>query len=282
MISEISDNLTRSDQDRLYAELEKLCPDRLGKKLDRIPDDCLPIVEEIAGHLYRLVMSVAKKCSVRRGNLSFDDLVQEGCIGLLRGIWRFNPGKKVKASTYVTYWIKQSINRAIDTQSKTIRIPVEAIAVNNKISIISNRHKKLNGFTPNIHEIADYLELKPEKVKRIIEHNHVSNTTSLDIEVEDSLQSLYNFIPNKDTIDCERLVEISELEKNLDEIFREILSAREERLIRMRFGLSPYEKAMILDQIGEKFGFTRERARQIEKEALSKLRENASLLREFL
>ena len=278
--------LSASKQNELYAELDKLCPERLVK--DKRPCDppaeCIPVVTEIASYLYRLVKSIAEKYRYKCGDLAIDELVQVGYIGLLRGIWRFDNSRGFNVTTYVTYWINQNIGRFISDQSRVIRLPVHVGSALGKINKAINNYQRQNGDHPSVDHISEHTEIKPKKVNEFLKLRYTINTESLDqkIEADDNDDtSLYDFQFVSQNID-QQINEI-ELGESLDNALAE-LTAREERILRMRFGLMPYIHPMTLKEIGEKFGLTRERARQIEAEALDKLRELdcVSELEEFI
>lgn len=264
---------------REMGQFSMLSAEKEAELANRIAEGDQSAKNELVEANLRLVVSLARH--YQGCGLSYQDLIQEGNIGLIKAAEKFDVSKGFRFSTYASWWIKQALSRAIADQSRTIRIPVHMTENINKFKKIERELLSKLNREPKIKEIADAMGISEKQAKEI--QSYIVEPTSLDIQVgDDDDTTIGSFIEDTHFVNPESAY-IKESNGDVVNAVLDTLSDREANILRLRFGIGG-KKAMTLEEVGKEYGLTRERIRQIEAKALRKLRHpsRANILKECM
>lgn len=283
LIADEDDGISADDEIKVYlkkiGEFKLLTPSQETILAKQAKEGDARAIELLAESNLRLVISIAKK-HMGRG-LPFLDLINEGNIGLMKAIEKFDYEKGYKFSTYATWWIRQAITRSVADKSRTIRIPVHMIDTINKMKKTFKKMTQELGREPSDDELAKEMDTTKEKIRSYFKYSQETISTDIQIKGSDS-SNLNDFIQDKDNPTPYAATKDTILKEALAEAL-DSLTEREEMVVRLRFGLEEQDNKT-LEEVGRMFGVTRERVRQIEAKAIRKLRHpsRSQKLREFL
>lgn len=280
-----SDNDQVYDSVRMYlkeiGKVPLLSRDEEVEVAKRIKNGDESAKDELAAANLRLVVSIAKRYAKHNGKMGILDLIQEGNIGLMKAVDKFDYSKGFKFSTYATWWIRQAITRALADQDRMIRIPVHVVESINKMNRIQRTLQQDLGRNAKPEELAAEMNEPLQKVQEIITVAKNQETDSLDKSVgEEGDSQLGDLLEDNKAINPEEYTAFEMLKDQLSGMMGEFLTDREAKVLKLRFGLENYEPHT-LEEVGRSLGVTRERVRQIEDKAVKKLKQHSDLLQDY-